>query len=327
MTGLTQKYHIKKIKALSEGYGPRIAFHKNMSEWATARLGQLALWENTRVVQHIDIPGYVDGAVYYSDDGQEILVGPWAVSLASGQKRFYPYLQDELIAAIDPKYSPRRELFSITNAIWSPDGRRMVALSRYRPSRLIGDNTHYDGPDAQLLLLDGEKGQFLHALEENCGAIRDRSLAVHANQVAAGGTRLSVWDIHTGETIAHLPGVTAMLKGLTFKPDGTLLAGIQVDGSIILWETNGWKLVTTWSAHPGLAQALAFHPHHPLLASGGSDGVLRLWSLETENPTPSGAYSLGKPIQGMAFEPEGNYLVVAASLVEEEMSILSFSTL
>lgn len=73
-----------------------------------------------------------------------------------------------------------------------------------------------------------------------------------------------------------------VIGSFAIDPVGRHLATGQVDGSIALWDAGRRKILEEWAAHEPLGVfgiALAWAPDGARLASGGSDGFVRLWCV------------------------------------------------
>src|SRR5437868_4661306 len=74
-------------------------------------------------------------------------------------------------------------------------------------------------------------------------------------------------------------------RALAYSPDGRLLACSRSDGSVALWDTDGWTLrgclrcftPGPWSTGP----TLAFAPSGRWLATGGKPGEVLWWEPAT----------------------------------------------
>jgi WD40 repeat protein len=67
------------------------------------------------------------------------------------------------------------------------------------------------------------------------------------------------------------------------------------------------QLLTMLHGQPGDVNALAFHPHEPILASAGGDGALHLW--DTKTWTSLGTLPAGRErIVKLVFAPDGRFL-------------------
>src|SRR5262249_6330111 len=110
---------------------------------------------------------------------------------------------------------------------------------------------------------------------------------------ARGEVRL--WDPATGREWATLTGFKGLALALAFhKTNAGLLATAGQDGTIQLWDTLTGKQFDHLPKdpgpeakspparpHTGPVHALAFGPGERLLASGGADGLVKIWDLPT----------------------------------------------
>lgn len=184
------------------------------------------------------------------------------------------------------------------------------------------------GAEGTIKLWDLSTCKLTGVLGEHAGAIQTIALlsgqanaSPHQGQILiCGGEsgQLSFWQLETGELLSHLAAHHRSLKTLavggnwlatvgkeepaqTFKERSTL--GIH---RIKLWDPFTQELRITLAAETAV-YALALSPDGHYLASGGYDGMVRVWEVETGTLLQRMYWQLG-PVQAIAISPDGQFL-------------------
>jgi len=140
---------------------------------------------------------------------------------------------------------------------------------------------------------------------------------------------VQLWNASTGEESWTLKGHSAgaVVRGLSFSPDGKQLADASVDGSIKLWDVeSGGEIITLKVG--GMLFDVTFSPDGKRLATCSSEANVSEWDvasgrktlslkalaarqtaqfiLNLQNPTTNYVYTV-------AYRPDGKQLTAASS--------------
>jgi RNA polymerase sigma factor (sigma-70 family) len=107
-------------------------------------------------------------------------------------------------------------------------------------------------------------------------------------------------------------GVSAddRLEGIARSPDGQLLATINLDGDVRVWDAGGRKIVSSFRAVRGQCN-LAFSPDGQWLSTGGYDGEVAVWEVRSGQRVLKLAGHSAR-VFGAAFGPDSRTLLTGA---------------
>jgi eukaryotic-like serine/threonine-protein kinase len=170
---------------------------------------------------------------------------------------------------------------------------------------------------------------------------RTKVLSGHLHNVVAlcwsrGGQRLAsaswdqtakVWDTTTGREQFTLRGHEAALTDVTFSHDDQLIASASWDETVRVWDTRTGQELFKFRSTRGPVHGVAFHPKDShLLASAHHDGTIKLWDPITGQPRKCDIKAEKHPVLGVAFSPDGEFLVSANGKADKHIKIWSTST-
>jgi hypothetical protein len=231
----------------------------------------------------------------------------------------------------------------LLGAAWSADGRTLVTCSTSGRVRLWDvasgqEKAAFDvagtaacfslSPDGGLIARADRQRASVYALadgsqrdlDEGAGAVSSLTFSPDGSRLAGGSQEggACVWDVASGEVRARLDRPGHRITGLSFAPDGRSLAiGLvpgepgqaRTEGTLLLWDFT--QQVRALPGHPAGTRSVSFAPDGRVLATGGDDGLLKLWDV-----------ALGKERVGIEWHLDG---VCAVAFAPDGLTLASGS--
>lgn len=103
---------------------------------------------------------------------------------------------------------------------------------------------------------------------------------------------------------------------------GTRFAACSASGQVAVWEVASLKPVCELKGHQQSALGLSWHPTRQELATGGQDGLVRIWNTDTgEERAVLSLGTKGAWVEHLAWSPDGQFLAASAGKILRIWSI------
>lgn len=124
------------------------------------------------------------------------------------------------------------------------------------------------------------------------------------------------WDPRSGKDLSTLHSHRSVVNACKWSPNGHLVATAGGDGLVRLFDIRTFQELEPLKGHSKEVTSLAWHPiQNNLLSSGGMDGSILHWSLdsaEPSKPTSNVAYAHDQVVWALDYHPTG-YVLASAS--------------
>jgi WD40 repeat protein len=203
----------------------------------------------------------------------------------------------ETAAAPDPAVFPTQTMHANEGLVFAPDGQAVAVGANFGVTLLdlqTGQETQYQATGGAAFLPSGK------TVVMGGGVLGDRVLLL---------------ERASGRWLPGLKGVLADLPSkLVLSPDGKTLATVPTPGfgyDAKLWDMTSRKPLGVVSGHAERASATcaAFSPDGQRLATGGLDGLVKIWDVATQREISSWRH--GQEVSAVAFSPDGQLLAAA----------------
>lgn len=135
------------------------------------------------------------------------------------------------------------------------------------------------GETARVHLWDLNSGQLLGSLA-SAGLVR----ALRFNQdgsgllVCSGDCSVGLWDVESQREVRNLFGHRSEVWDACFSCDQMMIITASADSALYGYRADSGRLMMWTEVKEGLTGAIVSDPRQRMLASGGTDGHLRLWT-------------------------------------------------
>ncbi len=194
-----------------------------------------------------------------------------------------------------------------------------------RPSRVIFS------PDGEHFLISGSLDGTSPRVWEIAGgrevarmeavAIESVAFSRDGRWLATGGWDYMVrlWEVESGRELRTLKGHKGLVGAVAFSDDGAWLLTGGDDGQALtrpkhstarIWDTKTGRELRRYRVDRAYITAVALAPGRELFATGGDDGIVRLWQPSKQKPLAE-LTGHSRPIRTLDFSDDGHLLLSA----------------
>jgi len=285
-----------------------VAWEPNGERLATGCIDEtVKIWSTTAGREVATLRGHVQTVTSLAWRPDGLL----ASGAGDGSVRIWTSIRDQESSVLPGHAVPA------TSVSWSPDGKRIASGGDDGEIR-IWDT-------ARRVELISFRGHDRRRLNPQFGLIRSLAWSPDGTRLASAGLdgAAKVWEAAGGRELFALPADRGAVWSVAWSPDGTYLAAGSQDGSIRVAEGLGQTpKVHVFKAHQPRrlgssgehgVRALAWSPHGDRLASGGVDGLVKVWDPIRRAELAQLRKDTSAPIFGVAWSPDGKRLAATGA--------------
>ena len=209
-------------------------------------------------------------------------------------ERFFHELIVRREKALPPFIASFDHQDSVTDAVFSPDGTRILTASWDKTAKL------WDTTSGKLVASFAHRGIVWHAAFSSDGT---RILTASADKTA------KLWDAASGTLIVSLAH-QAIVYNAAFSPDGARILTASADKTAKLWDAASGRLIASF-AHDADVNDAAFSADGARILTASADKTAKLWDAASGKLIAS--FDHQDAVYDAAFSPDGARILTASA--------------
>lgn len=187
----------------------------------------------------------------------------------------------------------------ITDAKWSPDGRRIVTVQWDNVARVWDAET-----GAELVALVGHRDDIFHVAWNPTGS---RIVTVSEDKTAC------IWNAETGAKVDTLYGQNGGLRYAMWSPDGKYILTSE-DHAVQVWDLEARTEPFVLGCPTDTIENVAWSPDSCCVLTTGEEGAARVWHISSRGEVALfGTLGTWKHMYRAEWSPDGNHVVTSGT--------------
>ncbi len=253
----------KPVQAAHLSLVESLAYSPDGKILASGSYQEVIFWDADSGAVKQKLTGFADRvvAMAFSPDGKYLATGGGAAT-EDGEIKIFEVADGKLV--IDIKKDNHSD--TVFGVCFSPDGKLLATC----------------GADKFVKVFEVPAGKFVKAFEGHTHHVMDVGWKNDGKLLASGGAdnSIKIWDYEKGEQIKSLPNAHAkQVTRLVFVPKTGLFLTSSADNTVKKWNVDAANAAPPGNFAGGTdcMYAVAVSPDGAVVASGGEEGVIRMY--------------------------------------------------
>jgi WD40 repeat protein len=249
----------KPVKAAHLSIVESLAYSPDGKTLASGAFQEVVLWDADKGTIRHRLPDFADRVVAldFSHDGKLLATGGGAPT-ADGEIKIFDAASGKLAVEIKNGHSD-----TVFDVRFSPDDKKLATCAA----------------DKFVKTFEVPSGKFLKSFEGHTHHVLGVDWKADGKLLASAGADnvIKIWDFEKGEQVRSINGHGKQVTRLLFIGKTDQFATCSGDQTVRFWNTNGGT-TRNFGGSTDFLYALSVSPDGALVASGGQEGVVRVYN-------------------------------------------------
>jgi WD40 repeat protein len=154
-------------------------------------------------------------------------------------------------------------------------------------------------PDYNITIFNTADGKTKNVLKGHSNRIHTLDFSPDGKRLISGSgedhkdNSLRVWDLESGNQISTLAKKGGFIYSAALSPDGKKIAAVSTFRKVMLFDASGGSTITEFEVKGANLTKISFSVDGRRLLIGSSEGVIRIYDIETDAVIAASAFTKG----------------------------------